>query len=186
MWELDHKEDWALKNWCFWTVVLYKTHESPLDREGIKPVNPKENKIRIFIGRTDVEAEAPIFWPPDVKSQAIRKHPDTGKDWRQEERGTIEGEMVEWHHWVNGHEFETSSRRWWRTCKPNVLQSMVLQESGMTELFNKRACQSVQKQYNSYLSKPRLPYLLQAKMPQLKSPVVPRLFSNISENVSSL
>ena len=106
MWQLDHKEGWTLKNWCFWTVVLEKTLESPLDCKEIKPVHPKGNQSWIFIGRTDVEAEAPILWPPDAKSWLIRKDPDAGKDWRQEEKGTIEDEMVGWHHWLNGHEFE--------------------------------------------------------------------------------
>ena len=103
MWELDHKEGWAPKNWWFWTVVLEKTLESPLDCK-IKPVNPKGNQYWIFIGRTD--AEAPILWPPDVKSWLIRKYLDAGKDCRQEEKGTTELEMVEWHHQLNGHEFE--------------------------------------------------------------------------------
>ena len=105
MGELAHKEGWALRNWCFWTVVLEKTLESPLDSKEIKPVNPKGSQPWIFIGRTDAEAEAPVLWPPDVKSQLIRKDPDAGKDWRQEEE-TTEDEMVGWHHWLNGHEFE--------------------------------------------------------------------------------
>ena len=104
-WELDHK-GWALKNWCFWTVVLEKTLESLSDRKEIKPVNPKGNKSWIFIGKTHAEAEAPILWPPDAKSWFIRKDPDAGKDWRQEEKGTIEDEMVGWHHQLHGHEFE--------------------------------------------------------------------------------
>ena len=103
---LDHKKGWAPKNWCFWTVVLEKTLESPLDCKGIKPVNPKGNQSWIFIGRTDAEAEAPTLWPPDVKSRLIGKDPDAGKDWRQEEKGMIEDKMVGRHHWLNGHEFE--------------------------------------------------------------------------------
>ena len=103
MWELDHKEDWTPKNWCFWTVVSEKTLESPLDTKEIKPVNPKGNQPWIFVGRTD--AEAAILWPPDVKSQLIRKDPDVGKDWRQE-MGMTEDEMVGWYHWLNGYEFE--------------------------------------------------------------------------------
>ena len=106
MWELDHKESWVLKNWCFWTVVLEKTLKSPLDCKEIKPVYPKGNQSWIFTGRTDAEAETPIFWPPDVKNWLIRKDPDAGKDWRQEEKGTTEDEMVGWHHRLNGHEFE--------------------------------------------------------------------------------
>ena len=106
MWELDHKEGWAPKNWCFWTVVLEKTLESPLDSKEIKSVNPKGNQLWIFIERTDAEAEAPILWPPDAKSQLIGKDPDAGKDWRQEEKGAIEDKMVRWHHRLNGHEVE--------------------------------------------------------------------------------
>ena len=105
MWELDHKESWVLKNWCFWTVVLEKTLESPLDCKDIKPVNPKRNQSGLFIGRTDGEAEAPILWPPDVKNWLIKKDPDAGKDWRQE-KGRPEDEMVRWHHRLDGHEFE--------------------------------------------------------------------------------
>ena len=106
MWELDHKESWAPKNWCFWTVVLEKTLESPLDSKGIKPVHPKGNQSWILIGRTDVEAEAPILWPPDVKNWHSGKDPDAGKDWGQEEKGMTENEMVGWHNQHDGHEFE--------------------------------------------------------------------------------
>ena len=105
MWELDHKEGWALKNWCFWTVVLEKTLESPLDCKEIKPVNSKGNQYWIFIGGTNAEAEAPILWPPDPKRLLIGKDPDAGKDWRQE-KGMTEDEMVRWYHWLNGHELE--------------------------------------------------------------------------------
>ena len=106
MWELDHKQSWAPKNWCFWTVVLEKTLESPLDCKEIKPVNPKGNQSWIFTGRTDVEAETPILWPPHVKNWLIGKDPNSGKDWRREEKGTTEDEMVGWHHRCNVHEFE--------------------------------------------------------------------------------
>ena len=108
MWELDHKENWAPKNWCFWIVVLEKTLESTLDWKNIKPVNPKGNQSWIFIGRTDVEAKALILWAPDVKNRLTGKvnHPDAGQDWRQEEKGPTEDEMVGWHHRINGHEFE--------------------------------------------------------------------------------
>ena len=98
MWELDHKEGWVLKNWCFWTVVLEKILESPLDYNEIKPVNPKGNQFWIFIGRTDAEAKAPVLWLRDSKSWLISKDPDAEKDWRQEEKGTTEDEMVEWPH----------------------------------------------------------------------------------------
>ena len=108
MWELDHKESWALKNWCFWTVVLEKTLESPLDCKEIQPVHPKGNNSWISIGRTDAEAETLILWPPDAKSWLIGKDPDAGKDWRQEKRA-MEGELVGWHHLLNGHEFEQAS-----------------------------------------------------------------------------
>ena len=106
MWELDYKESWAPKNRCFWTMVLEKTLESPLDCKDIKPVHPKGNQPWISIGRTDAEVDAPILWPPDVKSRLSGKDPDAGKDWRQEEKGTTEDEMVGWHHWLNGHGFE--------------------------------------------------------------------------------
>ena len=106
MWELDHKESWALKNWCFWTLVLEKTLESPLDCKEIHPVSPKGNQPWIFIGRTDAEAEALILCPPDAKNWLLGKDPDAGKDWRQEEKGMTEDEMVGWHHRLNGHEFE--------------------------------------------------------------------------------
>ena len=102
--DLDHKEGWVPKNWCFWTVVLEKTLESLLDCKEIKLVNLKRNQPWIFTGRTD--AEAPILWPPDLKSLLIGKDPDAGKDWRQEEKGVTEDEMVGWHHWLNGHESE--------------------------------------------------------------------------------
>ena len=105
MWELDYKKSWALKNWCFWTVVLEKTLESPLDCKEIQPVHPKGNQSWIFIGRTDAEAETPILWPPDAKNWLIWRDPDSGKDWRQEEKGMMENEMVGWHHLLNGHEF---------------------------------------------------------------------------------
>ena len=96
MWELDYKENWVPKNWCFWTVVLIL--DSPLDCKEIKPVNPEGNQSWVLIGRTDAEAETPIFWPPDVKSWLIGKDPDAGKYWRQEEKGTTEDETAGWHH----------------------------------------------------------------------------------------
>ena len=100
------KESWVPKNWCFWTVVLEKILESPLDSREIKPFNGKGNQSWIFIGRNDAEAETPILWPPDAKNWLIGKYPDAGKDWRQEEKGTTEDEMVGWHHWLDGHEFD--------------------------------------------------------------------------------
>ena len=104
--ELDLKEGWALKNWCFQIVVLEKTLESPLGSKEIKPVNPKGNQSWISIGRTGAEAEAPILWPPDAKNWLIGKDPDAGKDWRQEEKGMTEDEMAGWHHQLDVHEFE--------------------------------------------------------------------------------
>ena len=106
MWEFDYKESWAPKNWCFWTIVLEKTLENPLEGKEIQPVHPKGNQPWIFIGRTDVEAETPILWLPDAKNWLIWKYPDAGKDWRQEEKGMTEDEMVGWHHQLSGHEFE--------------------------------------------------------------------------------
>ena len=106
MWQLDHRECWALKNWCSQTVVLKKTLESPWDSKEIKPVNPKRNKPWIFIRRTDANAKAPILWPPDSKSGLTGKDPDAGKDWRQEEKEVTVDEMVRWQHWLDGHEFE--------------------------------------------------------------------------------
>ena len=106
MWELNHKEGQASKNWCFRIMVLEKTLESPLDCKEIQPVHPKGSQSWIFIGRTDVEAETPIPWPPDAKSWLIGKDPDAGKGWRAEEKGMTEDEMVGWHHLLSGHEFE--------------------------------------------------------------------------------
>ena len=98
--ELDYKESWVLKNWCFWTVVLEKIFESPLECKEIQPVHPKGDQSWVFTGRIDVEAETPILWP-----RLIGKDPDVEKDWGQEEKGTTEVDMVGWHHWLNGHEF---------------------------------------------------------------------------------
>ena len=106
IWELDYKERWAPKNLCFWIVVLEKILESALDSKEIQPVHPKGNQSWILIGRTDAESETPILWPPDAKNWLIWKDADAGKDWRPEEKGTTENEMVGWHHQLNGHEFE--------------------------------------------------------------------------------
>ena len=104
MWELDRKESWVSKNWCFWTVVLDGTLESSLDCKEIKSISPEGNQPWIFSVRTD--AESPILWPADVKNWLIGKDPDAGKDWRKEENGVTEDEMVAWHQQLNGHEFE--------------------------------------------------------------------------------
>ena len=134
--ELDYKESWVSKNWCFWTVVLEKTLESPLDCKEIQPVHPKGDQSWVFIGRTDVEAETPILWPPDVNSWLIRKDPDAGKDWGQEEKGTTEDDgwmasPTQWT-WV-----WVDSGSWWWTGRPGVLRFMELQRVGhdwVTEL----------------------------------------------------
>ena len=104
--ELDCEEGWALKKWCFWTVVLEKTHESPLDCKEIQPVHSEGHQPWVFFGRTDAKAETPILWPPHVNSWLIGKDSDAGRDWGQEEKGTTEDEMAGWHHPLNGHEFE--------------------------------------------------------------------------------
>ena len=127
MWELDYKESWAQKNWCFWTVMLEKTPESPWDCKEIKLVNFKENQSWIFIARTDAEAEASLLWPPDAKNWLIGKDPDAGKDWRQEEKGTTEDEMVSPARWTR---VWASFGSWWWTGKPGVLQSMGSQRVG--------------------------------------------------------
>ena len=106
VWELEYKESWALKNWCFWTVVLGKTLESSLDCKEMQPIHPKGNQSWIFSGRTDAVAETPILCLPDAKSWLIGKDPDAGKDWRQEDKGTTEDEIVGWHHRLDGHEFK--------------------------------------------------------------------------------
>ena len=106
MWELDHKEDWALKNWCFWTVVLEKSLESSLDSKEVKSVNLKGNQLWIFIGRTDANAKVPLLWPPDAKSRLIGKDPDAEKGWGQDEKGVTEDEMVGWHHRLDEREFK--------------------------------------------------------------------------------
>ena len=142
MWELDYKESWALKNWCFWTMVLVETFESLLDYKEIQPVHPKGNQSWIFIGRTDAEAETPLLWSPDVKNWLFGKDPDAGKDWRREEKGTTEDEMVGWHHWLNEHEFEQAlgvvmNREAWCAAVHGVTKSWTWL-SDWTELLGAR------------------------------------------------
>ena len=136
MWDLDSKESWAPKNWCFLTVVLEKILESLWDCKEIRPVHPKGNQSWIFFGRTDAEAEAPILWPPDGKNWLIRKDPDSGKDWRQEEKWAAGDEMVGWHHRLNRHEFGqalgvSDGQGGLVCCSP-----WVHKESDMTERLN--------------------------------------------------
>ena len=145
MWELDYKESWVLKNWCFWTVVLEKTLQSPLDCKEIQPVHPKGDHSWVFIGRTDVEAETPILWPPDAKSWLIGKDPDAGKDWQQEEKDMTEDEMVGWHHWLSGHGFEQAlggneGQGGLACCHP-----WVCKESDTTEWLNNNNQSLIQK-----------------------------------------
>ena len=125
MWELHYKESWVPKNGCFWTVVFEKTLESPLDSKEIQPVHPKGDQSWIFIGRTDVEAETPILWPPDAKNWFIGKDPDAGQDWRWEEKRTTKDEMVGWHHRLNGHELRefVMDKDMWRAALHGVVKS---------------------------------------------------------------
>ena len=134
-WQLNYQESWEPKNWCFWSVVLEKTLESPLDCKEIQPVHPKGDQSWVFIGKTEVEVATPILWPPDGKSWLIWKNPDVGKDWRQEEKGTTEDEMVGWHHWLNGDDFGRWLNWWW-TGKSGMLQSMGHKELDTTEWLN--------------------------------------------------
>ena len=148
MWKLNI--GWVLKNWCFRTVVLEKILESPLDCKELKPVNPKRNQPWIFIGRTDAEAEASILWPPDAKIQLIEKDSDAGKDWRQEGKGMTEDKMVEWHHWLNGHEFEQAlgdSEGQGLQYATGVWQSMGLQKVGHDWAAEQRESQFLFKGY---------------------------------------
>ena len=136
MYELDYKESWAPKNWCFWNVVLEKTLESALDSNKIKSVNPKGSQSWIFIGRTDAEVEAPILWPPDIKGWLIGKDSDASKHCRQEEKGKIEDEMVGWHHWLDEHEFEQAPGIGDGQGIPECYTPWGPRESYMTEQLN--------------------------------------------------
>ena len=144
MWELDCEESWAPKNWCFWTVVLEKTLESPLDCKEIQPIHPKEDQFWVFIGRTDAEAETPILWPPDAKNWLIWKNLDTGKDWRWEGKGMTEEELVRWYHQLNGHVWVNSGvgneQGGLACCSP-----WGHKESDTTEQLNWRSANDVRK-----------------------------------------
>ena len=144
MWELDYKEGWGPKNWCFWTMVLEKTLESPLDCREIQPIHPKGDQSWVFFGRTDVEAEPPILWPPDLKNWLIWKDPDAEKDWSQEVKGTTEDEMVGWHYRLDGHEFEwlrelVMDREAWYAVVHGLTKSQT-QLSDWTELTWSAVC----------------------------------------------
>ena len=147
MWELEYIESWALKNWCFWTVVLEKTLESALVCKEIQPVNPKGNQSWIFIGRTDVESETPILWPPDGKNWLTGKDTDAGKDWRWEEKGLTEDQMVGWHHQMWWTLVWVGSRNYWWTGKPDVLlgpkRSQRVRHDWATELDDKNNHSSI-------------------------------------------
>ena len=134
--ELDYKEGWVPKNWCFWTVVLEKTLESSLNYKELKLANPKENQSWMFIGRTGAEAETPVLWLPDVKSWLIGKDSDARKDWRQEGKGTTDDEMVGWHHWLDGHEFEQAPGDGERQGSLEQCSPWGHKESSMTERLN--------------------------------------------------
>ena len=122
MWKLDCEKGWALKNWCFWTVVLEKTLESLLDCKEIQPVHSEGDQPWDFFGRNDAKVETPVLWPPHAKSWLIGKDSDAGRDWGQEEKGTTEDEMAGWHHWLDGHWVLVNSGSWWWTGRPGVLR----------------------------------------------------------------
>ena len=130
MWKLDCEESWVPKNWCFWTVVFEKTLESPLDCKETQLVHSKGDQSWVFMGRTGAEAETPVLWPPHAKNWLIGKDPDAGRDSEQEEKGTTKDEMAEWHHGLNGHEFEWTSGLWWWTGRPGMLRFMGSQRVG--------------------------------------------------------
>ena len=146
------------KNWCFWTVVLEKTLESPLDCKEIQPVHPKGNQSWTFIERTDAEAETPILWPSDMKNWLTRKNPDAGKDWRQEEKGTTEDEMVRWHHQLNGHEFEQAPQVVDGLGSPVCCSPWGCKKLDMTEQLNQLNWTDWSKyfHFNTVLAKQRL------------------------------
>ena len=165
MWELDRKEHWVPKNWCFLTVVLAKTLKSPLDCKEIQSVHPKGNQSWIFIERTDVEVETPILWPSNVKNWLTGKDPDVGKDWRQKEKGMTEDEMVGWHHQLDGHEFAQvlgvgDGQGSLESCSP-----WGLKESDMTEWTELKTWCSQNKYIHTYMKRLSIAAM---SLPQLK------------------
>ena len=184
MWELDYKESWVPKNWCFWTVVLEKTLEYPLDCKAIQAVHPKGDQSWLFTGRTDAEAETPIVWPPDGKNWLTGKDPDAGKDWRQEEKGMTEDETVGWHHWLNGHKFELTlgivdGQGGLACCSP-----WGLKESDMNEWLNrtgkkkkqiKKICKILTKLYSRILKEQADGVVETLKLKCLKSFIIRKI-----------
>ena len=156
MWELGHKEGWVPKNWCFWTVMLEKTPESPLDYKEIKPANPKGYQPWIFIGRTDAETETPVLWPPGAKNRLTGKDPDAGKDWGQEEKGTTEDEMIGWHHRLNEREFEQALGDGQGQGRLVCCSPWGCKESDMTEQLNWTDCSQIILYIVIYFSQPAL------------------------------
>ena len=180
--ELDCEESWALKNWCFWTVMLEKTLESPLDCKEIQPVHPKGDQSWVFIGRTDGEAETPVLWPPHAKSWLIGKDPDAGRDWGQEEKGTTEDEMAGWHHWLNGGESEwtpgVGDGQAGRAC----CDSWGRKESDTTERLNWRAAIHGVAKSRTQLSD----WTELSQIPRFASIFMPLNFENIIEKWTTI
>ena len=171
MWDLDHKESWALRNWCFWTVVLEKTLESPLDCKELKPVSSKGNQAWIFIGRTDAEAEAPILWAPDVKNWLTEKDLDAGQNWRQE-KGMTEDEMVGLYHQLDGHEFEQAPGVGDGQRRLACLSPWGCKESDMTKWLNET---------EHYFSKLLHPHYLIWSLPCEVNAIIPILWEELGK-----
>ena len=178
-WELDHKESWMPKNWCFWTVVFQKTLERPLYCKELQPVHSKGDQSWVFFGRNDAEAETPVLWPPHVKSWLIGKDPDAGRDWGQEEKGTAEDEMAGWHHWLDGHVW-VNSGSWWWTGRPGVLQFMGSQRvrhDWVTELNWTEHIYTLVYNINSFMYLESVTYNAHFVLPMLKHYFKEEVFS---------